>query len=390
MSVRETVLDVLQGRESKQIPFLCRLDSWLRGRQHQNAVPPQYHGLELHEIHATLGVGHLDWLSPVTHRYRQVELIMQRDGETIRHEHEPQISYFPDLWGLVPVDQPGTVTTELITPVGKLICEHRITEETRRSGTNRPEMVTHPLRSPADGRVYEFILEKAELIPQFKEFCVAEAGLGENGYLVPLLNRTPLQSLLTDAFGETAGLMALRRAPDQIQRLMDLIDARLVEALSALSELLVPYVEFRENLDAATTSPDLFRQYAVPYYQRYSDILHRQGKLLGAHTDGNLKPLLGKLPESGLDVCESFAPAPLSDCTFEEAWEAWSHGPLIWGGIPSTYLEPRTPESELHAYVEALLQRIGDKPIILSIADGVMSDNDIERLRWIAQRLVTQ
>ena len=86
-------------------------------------------------------------------------------------------------------------------------------------------------------------------------------------------------------------------------------------------------------------------------------------------------------------MCESFTPHPLTPLTFEDAWDAWRDGPLIWGGIPSYYLEPRASLVELEEYVESLLEVIGEEPIILGIVDAVMADNDIERLRWIAQRV---
>jgi hypothetical protein len=94
------------------------------------------------------------------------------------------------------------------------------------------------------------------------------------------------------------------------------------------------------------TNPNLFRQYCLPQYQKYTGMLHGQGKKAGSHTDGNLKPLVELLPESGLDVCESFTPQPLTELSFEEAWEKWRNGPLIWGGIPSDLLN-RISASEI-------------------------------------------
>jgi hypothetical protein len=100
-----------------------------------------------------------------------------------------------------------------------------------------------------------------------------------------------------------------------------------------------------------------------------------------------LKKLVALLPESGLDVCESFTPAPITECTFEEAWVAFEKGPLIWGGIPSYYLESQATEQEFQQHVEGLLELIRDRPIILGIGDAVMCNNDIERVRWIAQSI---
>ena len=135
------------------------------------------------------------------------------------------------------------------------------------------------------------------------------------------------------------------------------------------------------------TNPKLFGKYSLPYYQKYTDVLHGQGKKVGCHTDGNIKPLLNLLAQSGLDVCESFSPFPLTECTFEEAWEKWRNGPMIWGGIPSPILEERTNENDFQEYVHRLLQTIGDQPIILGVGDMVLGNNLIERVEYIANEV---
>ena len=73
-------------------------------------------------------------------------------------------------------------------------------------------------------------------------------------------------------------------------------------------------LEFVDNLDELTTNSCLFAEYCLPSYQRYTEILHGQGKKAGSHMDGNVKTLLNLLSESGLDVCESFSPFPLTSC----------------------------------------------------------------------------
>jgi hypothetical protein len=91
------------------------------------------------------------------------------------------------------------------------------------------------------------------------------------------------------------------------------------------------------------------------------------------------------ISESGLDVCESFTPAPQTACTFEDAWRCWQKGPLIWGGIPSCFLEERTRPEVFHNRVNEMLELIGDRPVILGIADAVMPDNQIDRLNWLVE-----
>ena len=112
-----------------------------------------------------------------------------------------------------------------------------------------------------------------------------------------------------------------------------------------------------------------------------------RAKKVGSHTDGNVKPLLSLLAQTGLDVCESFSPAPLTECTFQKAWETWQNGPLIWGDVPSPILENRTSESEFQEYIQRLLEIIGNRNIILGVGDMVLGNNLIERVEYIAKEV---
>jgi hypothetical protein len=90
----------------------------------------------------------------------------------------------------------------LITPVGKLIYKHRCLEESIRSGATRLQLTERPVRGPQDYRIYEYIIEHSEFVPRFEAFYHREAELNGFGYLVPMLNRVPFQSLLIDVVGE--------------------------------------------------------------------------------------------------------------------------------------------------------------------------------------------
>jgi hypothetical protein len=169
---------------------------------------------------------------------------------------------------------------------------------------------------------------------------------------------------------------------------LNLLDQVMMEDFQQVSSYTGIYVQFDDNMDGMITNPRLFKSHCLPYYQRYTEILHAQGKKIGSHMDGNLKQLLAMLAESGLDVCESFSPAPLTGCTFDEAWQAWQErGPMIWGGIPSPLLEPQTSESDFHNFVDHVLNLAQQRPMILGIGDFVMPNNLIERARWIAERV---
>jgi uroporphyrinogen-III decarboxylase len=253
------------------------------------------------------------------------------------------------------------------------------------SGIERPFLTKHPVKTAEDYHIAEYIIERAEPIVQSERIYRDVERVGDGGFVVPLMRRIPFQQILLEYLGEEDLIYALADNPELVQRLLTVLDFQFTEILHKFDELQVPYIEFCDNIEGSITSPRIYSEYCLPYHQKYVEILHNQGKKVGSHTDGNLKPLLKLLAESGLDVCESFTPAPITACTFEEAWNAWDGHPTIWGGIPSVLLEPQTSQEDFERFINKLFETIKDRPIILGIGDMALPETILERLQWISK-----
>lgn len=388
-TMHDRVAAVLNQQKPDRPPFIDRMELWYQTKLQAGTLPEKFKGMSLNDIHRAVGIGRQKFSPPYAFKLRGVEVVFTFQDRIIFQESEPLMDYFPAAWApdQVPRDQPGQTLIEFITPVGKVSLGYVFAEDLISMGGMEPLLKDHLIKEENDYRTAEYIIERAEFVPRFENIYADSEMLAENGFVVPSLHRIPFQQALLEYLGEIPLFTALYESPQRLKRLIEVLDQHLVEILHRLSDLSVLYVEFPDNLDGFMTNPNLFQEYCLPYYQKYADILHGQGKKVGAHTDGNLKPLLKLLTESGLDVCESFSPAPLTECTFEEAWDTWQEGPLIWGGIPSPLLEKRTSEGEFKAYVERLLHGIGNRPIILGVGDMVLGNNLIERVEYIAQKI---
>lgn len=386
MGVRQDLERVWRGEVPDRIPFISRLEMWHRAHTRTRTLPAAYRELSLLEIHRRTGNGQQLFMAPYALRLRGVDLQVEFEGALTVRLHEPVVENFPGLWDFVATDRAGITRTVITTPVGRLSLRHEVSASMVEMGAD-PYLREHLIKDEADYATVAWILERADFVPRFAEILERDAALGDDGVVVPLLHRIPFQQVLLEYLGETALFFALHDAPAQVDRLLSLLDAQLADILPRLAALPMPYVEFPDNLHGLMTNPRLFREHALPAYQRYTAVLHAQGKCVGSHTDGDVKPLLALLAESGLDVCESFSPHPLTACTFEEAWEAWESGPMIWGGIPSPYLEERTSPEVFERYLDGVLERAAQRPIILGIVDLFMRHNDIERVQRIAERL---
>jgi len=400
------VLAVLQGAKPERMPFIARLELWyvsqLRAGTLPNefvagtsspmvssvlvSVPKDCQAMSLSEVHRRVGMGQQLMMMAHGRRLRGCELVIKLEGETFYRETDPVLDFFPRMYDILPLTRPGETVVKLTTPVGSLTITNNLTPDMVAASTV-PIMREHPVKDVSDLRVLEYIVERSEYVPKHALVHEVQAQMGDIGFVVPLLSRVPFQQIVLDFVGEINLFYMLADSPQLVDRMMALLDAQLTEDMRRLADLSWPYVQCPDNVDGTITNPRLFQKYNLPYYQKYAEILHGQGKKLGSHTDGNIKSLLGLLAKSGLDVCEAFSPAPLTECTFEEAWSAWRGGPIIWGGIPSSILQKETSESQFKDYVQKLLQVVGDQPIILGVGDMVMANNLIERVRYIADRV---
>jgi hypothetical protein len=382
----QTALAVLRKERPARIPFVTRLETWYKSCIRNETLPERFRGMSLPELHRAVRVGQLKFMLPYALKLRGVEVEAELNGESCFHEFEPVIENFPGMWDVVSTEQAGETVTHLHTRLGSLHLRHELLHEGVLSGTD-PYLKEHLIKDEDDLKIVEFILERAEYIPQYGEISQEQARLGDYAFVVPLLHRIPFQQALLEYFGEVDLFFIHHDRPELLTRLLGLLDQQMLGFLDHLAAFDWPYVEFPDNLHGLMTNPRLFKELCLPDYQKYTAILHQQGKKVGSHTDGNVKPLLALLKESGLDVCESFSPYPLTDCTFREAWEAWRGGPLIWGGIPSPILEGSTSDETFHHYVDELFQIIQGGQLLLGVVDLFMYHNSIERVEAIAQRI---
>ena len=368
------------------MPFIDRLEIWHKSQSRAGTLPAEFRDLSLTDIHRRVGIGQQKFMPAHGLKLHGAELIVTFNGELLRREQDPVVEYFPRMAGLAVQDRAGITNIEIVTPTGKLLMQYEMIDSMVRMGTEA-YIKKHLVQTEDEYRTVETVLERAEFVSRAVEIAEEEALIGEIGFVVPSLCRIPFQQVLLEYVGEAQTFYELHDNPQRINRLLTLLDEVMTAMLHHLADLDVLYVEFPDNLHGMMTNPRLFTKYCIPAYQRYAGILHAQGKKMGSHTDGDLKPLLKLLAESGLDVAESFSPFPLSQVSFEEAWDAWGNGPLIWGGIPSPMLEDGVGDAEFEEYLERLLATIGDRPIILGIGDQVLGNDRIERVRYIAERV---
>ena len=385
MTQYERIVSVFEGRRPDRYPFVGRLELWQSGLLRRAKMPDQYRSMDLTDIHRDVGFGRHRMQGAFQLRLNGVEMVIYFDGAEIHREVNPIVDRFPDLRSMTP-ERTGKTLVEFHTPVGTATVEYTALEEMLATGA-RAYMTKHPITRDDDYPIIQYIVERTEFIPDFETIVATQQEYGGDGFVVPSLERIGFQQLLIDYLDTGEFFFALHDHHQQITTLMALLDERVEREVEALAELDAPYVELGDNVDGMMTNPRLFEQYSMNPYLRLSDIAHGQGKKIGSHMDGNLKPIVPQIAACGLDVIESFSPYPLTPLTVQEAMDAWGDKPIIWGGIPCPLLEAESPLSEMEDYVYGLLDMLDGRPMIFNVVDMVLPINEIERIRRIAEIL---
>jgi len=386
MTERERIAATLKGKACDRIPWATRLDIWHAAATRSGSLPERYRGMDLMDIHHDLGIGRQSYALTALMKLHGVDVSVEFKGDIVRRATDPMMN-FPVPREYVASAEPGDTRVLFSTPAGRTLVIFRTTETSIREA-EMPFLVKPILGDNDDFEVVRWILDHAEYVPFEKSYNRAESTIGDFGFTIPVLGRIPFQSVLLDYMGETETIYALSDRPDRVRYLLDALQSHALRILEIGMDLPSPMVEYTDNFEGMVTSPALFRAYCIPFMQEAADKVHSRGKLLGSHMDGNMKPLVHLVPESGIDVVESFSPAPLTPLLFSEAWLAWKDKVLMWGVIPSTIFEPHVPQESFEQWIDELFDCLeGSKRIILGIGDQAIGPTLTERIRYVSDRL---
>ena len=241
MTQYDRMLAILEGRKPDRYPFVGRLELWQRGLLHTGGLPEQYADMPLTDIHRNVGFGRQLMQGVCSYRLRGVDMVVTFNGKEILRETDPVVDRFPDVKQVVP-DDIGVTLVECHTPAGTATIEFSALDSMLAAGA-RAYITKHPITCADDYPVIEYIVENTEVIPDFEPIYAYQKEFGGDGFVVPSIERIGFQQMLIDYLDTADFFFALHDYPEQIGRLVTLLDERVVHTMRLLAELDVPYVE---------------------------------------------------------------------------------------------------------------------------------------------------
>ncbi len=203
--------------------------------------------------------------------------------------------------------------------------------------------------------------------------------LGAPTMYVPRVN---IQDLYINTMGVEKAIYALADYPDTVEAYFRALDECHDRLMDVINESPIEIINFGDNVHSGTLPPKLFREWVLPVYQWRCEKLHRAGKFVHSHWDGDTKPLLPLARETGLDGIEAITPWPQGDVTLEEIKDGLEDDLFLIDGIPAIYFDELYPITVLEECTRRLIELFAPK-LILGISDEISSTGDINRIRRV-------
>ncbi|MGA3328622.1 MAG: uroporphyrinogen decarboxylase family protein [Terriglobia bacterium] len=391
MTHRERVLAAIRGEVPDWLPWVPRLEFWHRARLRQGTLPPELRSLTLTEITKHLGVGCYSSIPDFTDTDDEAAMI----DCTLGLFHLPVIPYritLEDVDRRITRHGQETVV-EYRTPAGSIRTASVFTEEMLDAGASISWITEPAIREPRDFDVVGDIFSQLRIEPDFEGYLARRQAVGEQGLAIGYLQGTagPLQHIMKELMPLEQFFYALHDYPEKVHRLADQIDPFFQRIQQIGAESPAEVLLLGGNYDDSITHPPFFEKYIFPALRDYAEVLHRRGKYLMTHTDGENQRLFPLYRRAGFDIADSVCPYPMTRCRLDEIRVNFGEHVTIWGGIPSTLLcASSTPEDEFRRSVDDTVEGCAHKShFILGVSDMVTADCEWDRLQYITEKVAT-
>jgi hypothetical protein len=210
-------------------------------------------------------------------------------------------------------------------------------------------------KQQSDYEILEFVIENSVYQPSYDQYVQTSDFLGGEGIAMALVWKTPFQTLVYDWMGPETCYVECMEHPKEFRRLYEVMCAKQRELFEIIAESPAQEVWIGENLTNGVTSPRLFREFCLSFYNEIADLLHKHGKILGCHFDGQLRGLENLIAETKLDFIDAFTPPPIGDLPIEDARASWPDKVILCNFPGNVFFEDG---EEIERYTLELLRKV--------------------------------
>ena len=189
--------------------------------------------------------------------------------------------------------------------------------------------------TPDDYDALEELISSQVYTGRFDSFEDDQNKYGESSVARPGTIKTAMQELMYTYMGVEAFCIEWMENRERVSRLLETMREDRLKKVEMIAASPAAFAVIEANIAPEIVGYERFRDLYIPEIEAACEILHRSGKLAGAHLDSNNRLLAPLVAETSLDFIESFTPPPECDLSLAEARKAWP-GKAIIANFPSS------------------------------------------------------
>jgi hypothetical protein len=363
MNQRDLAIAAMRGEPVDRIPFIARMDLWYSFHRNRATLPSPYESASLWDIQRDLGVGIFGFGAWDISFYRLIQ-------------HDVEITRKADG---------GLTVTEYHTPYGTLTCRD-VMADVLKEAAGTGARTEYPFKNARDYDALQFLIEHTEVVENFDAYGEFVDAIGTDGLALPFSGHLPAHQLMIFFMGYQTFYYELHDRPDRLETLIEALTEQQRQILKLAVNCPAQAVEVGANYDEQMTPPPVFDTFFAPLYREAREVLSSGDKILVVHGDGDMKVLLKKLMECGVQVVEALTPKPMTSIDVAETRRLWKDRVTMWGGLSTVILTDTFSDEEFECFLEDLFHAVapGDR-FILGFGDNVPTDASFERVKRIAE-----
>ena len=201
-------------------------------------------------------------------------------------------------------------------------------------------------KSPEDYRKLRFMVEDTVVVPKYENAPALFAERGDDVLSVDFAAYSPLAIIMYQYMGTEKFCYEWADNRDEILKLYKSLEDFKRKVLQIAAQSPYEVVIYDANCNPRIISPENFIKYFKPNYEEAVDLMHKNGKLVGSHFDGDNAPYMELIGEIGFDFVNaydvSFSP-PIQAA--RKAWPGkvlWLNYPCAWHILPAEEIRKKT------------------------------------------------
>ncbi len=388
MTNKERMLATLRGAPTDRVPYAPRLDLWYNANRHAGTLPKGWEHASLRDLVDGFGLGY----HAVVPQFRDVrgpDDDAERPFGIYNLRTMPCRTIFENTRRAIRQEGDRTIC-EYETPHGTVRSVTVYDETMRRAGISITHVAEHVFKSPDDYAALGWLFENARVEPNYNGFSEFADYVGERGIPFGFLSlaATPMHLIQRELMPLDVFFYEMHDRPGEVRALAASIDAYWQRMLDIALDSPAEAFLLGANYDASVQYPPFFAEHIMPGLRSFARRLHKRGKHLLTHTDGENSGLLQHYVDAEIDIADSICPKPMTKLSMKEVRDAFDGRITIMGGVPSITLLPSSmSEKEFGRFLDGFFEEIGGGDrLILGISDTTPPGADLDRILEIERR----